>query len=252
RTAALLTLSHTRNETESAAAGWHPGARGGGGGQIRGWGGDGGGAEKVAAATGRTRWRPRGGGGAGDGGDRTGVELAAGTGRVRRRAASPDLATSSPDPAPPSPDLSSPAWEAGSPPSRQRPASTPTIVCSRVWRRGRKRPVVVWAQRWRRDPRERRGLRPARREDGGIGPCAATAQCSAATTAVPPQIRASRPDLEGGGLWWSATTVDLRRLATAVGNGGDGWLRQLAAATGQSRLCHFVGLAAAGPVLAFS
>uniref|UniRef100_A0A0E0CW40 Uncharacterized protein n=1 Tax=Oryza meridionalis TaxID=40149 RepID=A0A0E0CW40_9ORYZ len=102
--------------------------------------------------------------------------------------------------------------------------------------------------RWRRDPRERRGLRPARREDGGIGPCAATARCSAATTAVPPQIRASRPDLESGWLWWSATAVDLRRLATAVGNGGDGWLRQLAAATsgGLSRLV------AAGPVLNFS
>uniref|UniRef100_A0A0E0H7D4 Uncharacterized protein n=2 Tax=Oryza TaxID=4527 RepID=A0A0E0H7D4_ORYNI len=50
-------------------------------------------------------------------------------------------------------------------------------------------------------------------------------------TAVPPQIRASRPDLEGGRLWWSATAVDLRQLVTAVGNGGDGWLRQLAAAT---------------------
>ncbi|EAY96020.1 hypothetical protein OsI_17891 [Oryza sativa Indica Group] len=107
----------------------------------------------------------------------------------------------------------------------------PTTVCSRVWRRGRKRPAAVWAQRWRRDPRERRGLRPARREDSGIGPCAATARCSAAMTAVPPQIRASRPDLEGGRLWWSATAVDLRQLVTAVGNGGDGWLRQLAAAT---------------------
>uniref|UniRef100_A0A0E0D7X9 Uncharacterized protein n=1 Tax=Oryza meridionalis TaxID=40149 RepID=A0A0E0D7X9_9ORYZ len=48
---------------------------------------------------------------------------------------------------------------------------------------------------------------------------------------MPPQIRASWPDLEGGRLWWSATAVDLRRLVTAVGNGGDGWLRQLAAAT---------------------
>uniref|UniRef100_A0A0E0MFE4 Uncharacterized protein n=1 Tax=Oryza punctata TaxID=4537 RepID=A0A0E0MFE4_ORYPU len=77
-------------------------------------------------------------------------------------------------------------------------------VCNRVWRRGKKRPAAVWEeQRWRRDPRERRGLRPAWHEDGGIGPCAATARCSAAATAVPLQIRASRPDLEGGRLWWA-------------------------------------------------
>ncbi|BAS92057.1 Os05g0124900 [Oryza sativa Japonica Group] len=37
-----------------------------------------------------------------------------------------------------------------------------------------------------------------------------------------PQIRASWPDLEGGRRWWSATAADLRRLATAVGDGGDG------------------------------
>uniref|UniRef100_A0A0E0PFL8 DUF834 domain-containing protein n=1 Tax=Oryza rufipogon TaxID=4529 RepID=A0A0E0PFL8_ORYRU len=70
------------------------------------------------------------------------------------------------------------------------------------------------------DPRERRGLRPARREDGGIGPCAVTAQCSAATTAMPPQIRASRQDLEGGRLWWSATAVDLRRQLATAATGG--------------------------------
>uniref|UniRef100_A0A0E0DJ64 Uncharacterized protein n=1 Tax=Oryza meridionalis TaxID=40149 RepID=A0A0E0DJ64_9ORYZ len=35
-----------------------------------------------------------------------------------------------------------------------------------------------------------------------------------------PQIRASRADLEGSRLWWSATAADLRRLATAVGDGG--------------------------------
>ncbi|EAZ09335.1 hypothetical protein OsI_31606 [Oryza sativa Indica Group] len=35
-----------------------------------------------------------------------------------------------------------------------------------------------------------------------------------------PQIRASRPDLEGSRLWWSETLTDLRRLATAVGDGG--------------------------------
>uniref|UniRef100_A0A0E0IT49 DUF834 domain-containing protein n=1 Tax=Oryza nivara TaxID=4536 RepID=A0A0E0IT49_ORYNI len=46
-----------------------------------------------------------------------------------------------------------------------------------------------------------------------------------------PQIRASWPDLEGGRRWWSATAADLRRLATAVGDGGNGgghgsWRRQ--------------------------
>ncbi|EEC75761.1 hypothetical protein OsI_12658 [Oryza sativa Indica Group] len=35
-----------------------------------------------------------------------------------------------------------------------------------------------------------------------------------------PQIRASRPDLEGSWLWWLETAADLRRLATAVGDGG--------------------------------
>nr|AAO34492.1 hypothetical protein [Oryza sativa Japonica Group] len=35
-----------------------------------------------------------------------------------------------------------------------------------------------------------------------------------------PQIRASRPDLEGSWLWWLETAADLRRLATAVGDVG--------------------------------
>uniref|UniRef100_A0A0E0IKU0 Uncharacterized protein n=1 Tax=Oryza nivara TaxID=4536 RepID=A0A0E0IKU0_ORYNI len=73
-----------------------------------------------------------------------------------------------------------------------------------------------------------------------------------------PQIRASRPDLEGSRLWWSETLADLRRLATAVGDGSG-----VAAAVGSDggaisavSLCWSSGgwsrLATAGPVLAFS